>query len=267
MKTLAIRDRSKNGFYNMAADVCSMRLVENGNARAVFRTYTWEPQCLSIGRFQKPEREADLKRLLADGYHMVRRPTGGRAVWHGDELTYSLTAPDRHSLVSGGIGESLKKVAVILLSALRSFDIPAEINSRKRELTPGGRSHNPCFTSHGRYEIVTADGRKLVGSAQARSRGVFLEHGSILFTNQQTKAADYLPVEAGEARREEMRKILATGVGTVREYNREVTKEELAEALHGEFRKAVEVDAEFFSSAELPGLLRESDERRKLIET
>lgn len=267
MKTLAIRDWSRNGFHNMAADVCSMKLVESGDAEALFRTYTWEPYCLSIGRFQRPEREADMKRLLADGYHMVRRPTGGRAVWHGDELTYSLVAREDHPLVAGGINESLKRVAGILLAALQSIGVAAELNCSSRELSSAGRRHNPCFTSHGLYEVVTSDGRKLVGSAQARNKGVFLEHGSILFTNQQTMAADYLPREAGEIRKEEMRSILSSRVGTVREYSDTISKQELAEILHREFRKTIEEDTVAFPSEELPGLLRETIERRELIES
>ena len=267
MKTLAIRDWARNGFYNMAADVCSMKLVETGYAESVFRTYTWEPHCLSIGRFQRPSREADVNRILSDGYHIVRRPTGGRAVWHGDELTYSLVAREDHPLVAGGIGESLKKVAGILIAALESVGIAARLNLNKRELSGAGRIHNPCFTSHGIHEVVTSDGRKLVGSAQARSRGVFLEHGSILFSNDQTKAADYLPAGAGRVRREQMQKILAEGVGTVSEFNGKVTKEELAETLHAEFAKAAETEPVPFSSSDLPDLTRETRERRELIET
>ncbi len=160
MKTLAIRDSSNDGFYNMAADICSAKMIETGKASAIFRTYTWQPHCLSIGRFQKPEKEADMARILADGYHIVRRPTGGRAVWHGDELTYCLTASVDHPLVRGGISESLGRVASILVSALRAVGVPGEMNSRERELSRAGRGFNPCFTSHGRFEIMTPDGRK-----------------------------------------------------------------------------------------------------------
>lgn len=266
MKTLVIRDWSRDGFHNMAADVCSMRLVESGEASAVFRTFTWKPHCLSIGRFQRVEREADVSKLLKDGYHIVRRPTGGRAVWHGDELTYSLAARQDHPLVRGDIGESLRKVADLLMAALGSLGIQTVLNPGKRELSEAGRHHNPCFTSHGLYEVMTPDGRKLVGSAQARSSGVFLEHGSILFTNQQVLASDYLPESVGETTRRRMREILSSGVGTVREYNERATRRDLAESLHNEFRKAAEEDTETFFSDDLPGILRETEERRKLIE-
>ncbi|PIE52082.1 hypothetical protein CSA37_08485 [Candidatus Fermentibacteria bacterium] len=240
-KILSIADSDRTGFYNMAADVCAMELVRSMEYDVVFRTYTWKPHCLSLGKFQNPDREVDLNRLLEDGYHMVRRPTGGRAVWHGDELTYSIAARQDHHLVSGTIQESLFKVAKILIAALERAGIPAVMNRRERELAAAGREHNPCFTSHGRSEIITPDGRKLVGSAQARSSGVFLEHGSILFTNQQPMAAEYLPEGAP---RETMKRLLARGAGTVREYNTSVTKDELAMLLKEEFEKRVSNEAD-----------------------
>ncbi len=265
MKTLAIRDWARTGFHNMAADSSAMELVRSGAAEAVFRTYTWEPHCLSLGRFQDPCREADLNRLRRDGYHMVKRPTGGRAVWHGDELTYSLVIGERHPMVSGGTSESLRNVAGILLEALRASGVPAELNRTERELTHRGRKHNPCFTSHGRWEIVTPDGRKMVGSAQARRGGVFLEHGSILFTNQQHMAAEYLPVE--EEERERMRTLMNGAAGTVKEYGADLSRETLAEALHRSFASSVESVPGVFSSDDLPGLTEGVMERRRYFES
>lgn len=265
MKVLVIKDSENNGFYNMAVDICSMKLVRSRAADAVFRTYLWKPHCLSIGRFQKPEAEADVKRLRSNGYHIVKRPTGGRAVWHGDELTYSLVAREDFPLVSGGIEESLRKVAGLLTEALNASGIPAVMNRKERELTRAGRKHNPCFTSHGRSEIMTPDGRKLVGSAQARSRGVFIEHGSILFSNQQVLTADYLPKEAASTGAE-MKAVLKAAVGTIREYNPLLTREDLAEQLHREFAKSVSVHPVETESSDLPGLQEEIEERRLTVE-
>lgn len=266
MKTLAIRDSHLSGFVNMAVDLCSMKLVENGETDAVFRTYQWRPHCLSIGRFQKPDREADVNRLIRDGYNIVRRPTGGRAVWHGHELTYSLVARYDHHLVSGSISESLEKVAGILTVALTKNRIPAVLNSKARELSSNSRDFNPCFTSHGRSEIMTPDGRKLIGSAQARSRGVFIEHGSILFTNQQMKAVDYLPAGTSDKFKEKMQNILIENVGTVLEYNKDITPDILAESLHEEFSIQAGVSPEPFLSHQLPYLSETTEERRKIVE-
>ncbi len=266
MKTLAIRDSLQPGYVNMAVDLCSIKLVQSENAQAIFRTYMWEPHCLSIGRFQKPEREADVQRLLEDGYHIVRRPTGGRAVWHGHELTYSLVAREDHPLVRGSIAESLEKVAGILTAGLKKSGVPAVLNTGNRELSTAGREFNPCFTSHGRWEIMTTDGRKLVGSAQARSRGVFIEHGSIIFTNQQTKAIDYLPDAASGTLKAEMRELLTRGVGTVLEYNPDITPEILAENLHEQFAIHCGITPAPFLSGNLPHLKETINERRLNIE-
>jgi lipoate-protein ligase A len=266
MKILAIRDSAQSGYVNMAADICSMELVRSGAAEAVFRTYTWKPHCLSIGRFQQPEREADVKKLLEDGFHIVRRPTGGRAVWHGHELTYSLVAGTDHPLVSGTIEESLKKVAAVLTEGLRMTGIPAVLNAGSRELSGEGRKYNPCFTSHGRFEIMTPDGRKLVGSAQARSHNVFIEHGSVIFTNQQTRAVDYLPAEASAPLRVKMRELLLNGVGTVLEYAPDTTTQSLAENLHTQFAVRCEAEPARFSSEDLPYLEEITKERQQIIE-
>ncbi len=267
MKILAIRDSYQTGYVNMAADLCSMKFVQNGNADVVFRTYMWSPHCLSIGRFQKPEQEADIKKLLRDGYHIVRRPTGGRAVWHAHELTYSLVAKENHPLVSGTISESLEKVAGILTEALKKINIPAVLNPTTRELSTEGRAFNPCFTSHGRAEIMTPDGRKLVGSAQARSKGVFIEHGSILFTNQQSKAVDYLPSKASGNLKNKMRNLLNAGVGSILEYNKNATPEILSEYLHDQFSEQVGSQVTPFFSGNLPFLKETVIERKKIIES
>ncbi len=267
MKTLAISDSSQSGYVNMAVDLCSMRMVQEGAADIIFRTYTWNPHCLSIGRFQKADKEADVKRLLDDGFHIVRRPTGGRAVWHGHELTYSLVARTNHHLVSGSISESLEKVAAILTDALRLSGVPAVLNTRARELSEAGREYNPCFTSHGRSEIMTSDGKKLIGSAQARSRGVFIEHGSIIFTNQQTKAVDYLPQGASPSLKEKMRKLLLDGVGAVLDYAPNLATETLAHNLHEQFSAHCgETPAELLSH-NLPYLEETIAERHRIIES
>lgn len=266
MKTYAIRDSAQSGFANMAIDLCSMQLVSSGDADLIFRTYLWEPHCLSIGRFQKPEKEADVSKLLADGYHIVRRPTGGRAVWHGNELTYSLVARETHPFISGTISESLAKVAHILISALVDCGVPAKLNSADRELYSGNRDFNPCFTSHGRSEVMTEDGRKLIGSAQARSKGVFLEHGSIIFRNQQMKAADYLPRRVSDNLRSKMSHLLENSVGSVLEYNKSITKDILADKLHTRFAELSETSPEKLSSSNLPYLKEKIAERYSIIE-
>lgn len=265
MKLISVRDGASSGYHNMAADCVAMRLVEKGSIRGMFRTYSWRPHCLSIGRFQRPEREADVRRLLADGYHMVRRPTGGRAVWHGDELTYSIVMSRNEHLVSGSTEESLRRIAAILLEALRSLGIPAVRNEAHRKGPLQGRDHNPCFLSRAVSEIVTPDGRKLVGSAQARTERIFLEHGSILLGNDQPMAAEYLPEWVSPERRALAAGMLSEGVGTVREFRSEVDGDMLADALHRRFAEYVGDELEPLESCSMPGVDEETKRRRSEI--
>ena len=200
---------------NMAVDACLAEMAEAGGFDVALRTYTWEPHTVSLGRLQKGLADLDRRKLVDDGFGLVRRPTGGRAVWHGRELTYSVIAGAGHPLYADGIEKSLGTVASILLDALKGLGVPAVMN---RVVHSGeGFGRGPCFVSHGRFEVMTEDGRKLVGSAQARTRGAFLEHGSILFGNDQPRILDYTPGITGEAAIA-LKKRLEDGTGTVREF-------------------------------------------------
>ncbi|MBN2609288.1 MAG: lipoate--protein ligase family protein, partial [Candidatus Fermentibacteraceae bacterium] len=112
---------------------------------------------------------------------------------------------------------------------------------------------NPCFTSHGKWEIGTKDGRKLVGSAQARSRGIFLEHGSILLENDQLKILDYLPEGISPKLMEVLRDNLSNGIASLREFRPGLTPEEMEEALHCSFSSALGADLERFPHEGLHG--------------
>lgn len=216
----------------MALDRYLMELVRDGRFDFVLRTYGWKPACVSLGRLQKADREIDVDRLLNDGFHLVRRPTGGRQVWHETELTYSIVARMEHPMVSGSISQALKKVAAPMVEAMRSLEIDVTVSSCDSHHVGGPRTRgNPCFTSHGRWEVGTPDGRKLVGSAQARSRGVFLEHGSILFENDQPKLLDYLPDGVPLKLRERLSHHLRYGIASVREFKADLETSEMEEAL------------------------------------
>lgn len=143
----------------------------------VFRIYSWRPPAVSIGFGQEAEREIDPRQCDRYGIELVRRITGGRAVLHDQELTYSLVAPESHPALGGLSGVILRAVSEALVETLKHFGIPAEL-AMEGHCGSGGND-DVCFTATGRYEI-TAAGRKLAGSAQRRSRGVVLQHGSLL---------------------------------------------------------------------------------------
>lgn len=257
MRQVHFRTGSHAGSWNMAFDRLLMDLVRRGEYAFVLRTYGWDPACVSIGKLQKKEREIDTARLLADGYHIVRRPTGGRAVWHETEVTYSVVAPLDHPMVCGSLSEALKKVSIPMAEAISSLGVDVRTSSMEDHRAGGPRvAGNPCFTSHGKWEIGTPDGRKLVGSAQARSRGVFLEHGSILLKNDQMKILDYAPSSTPEGFRGILEKHLREGIASLREFVPEVSFQMVEKALHEAFSAKLEsgLDNESWNSLKGPKL-------------
>ena len=220
----------------MAFDRYLMELAGENRWDFVLRTYCWNPACVSIGRLQDTQREIDSKSLIADGYGLVRRPTGGRAVWHETELTYSIVAKTDHPAVSGSISEALKKTAAPMVKAMNSLGIEVAVSPAEKHRAGGPRkAANPCFTSHGKWEIGTPDGRKLVGSAQARSRGVFLEHGSILFENDQLKILDYLPENTPPGLKDILSRHLTDGIACIHELDPGLEIPDMEIALHESF--------------------------------
>jgi lipoate-protein ligase A len=188
------------GRLDMAIDEALAEAVGNGASMPVARLYGFSPPTLSLGRFQKFKSAARMEKLEADGITLVRRPTGGHAVLHDDELTYSVALPKGAGPVSG-IGARKREVyefiARTLLAGLAELGLGGTINSSRR-----GDLHNPdCFSSAGEYEI-TAGGRKLIGSAQMTTRTAILQHGSIPLSNPGQRVMRYLrldqPVEATE---------------------------------------------------------------------
>lgn len=254
MKAVYFATDKHEGVWNMAFDILLMELVRENRWDFVLRTYGWNPACVSIGKLQKTHREVNSEKLTRDGYGLVRRPTGGRAVWHETELTYSIVAKSDHPAVSGSISEALKKTAVPMVEAMNALGMKVSVSPEERHRTGGHRTAgNPCFTSHGKWELGTADGRKLVGSAQARSRGVFLEHGSILFENDQLKILDYLPQNTSPRFKEILRHHLTDGIACIREFVPGLEIHDMESALKDSFSDKLNVSLECLPYKELMG--------------
>ncbi len=174
-----ILDPGLPGAHNMARDVELLEAVIAGEAPPTVRLYSWTPPCLSLGRHQE-DTAADLDFCRRNGIDVVRRPTGGRAVLHDLELTYSVTAPLGRGPLPGKLQDSYRLICAVLVSALRSLGVPAELTGGEVNLVlPGPRTTVPCFEAPAGGEVVVR-GRKLVGSAMRSTRGHILQHGSIL---------------------------------------------------------------------------------------
>lgn len=167
-----------DGAWNMAVDEAILESYADSTEplAPTLRLYGWRPPALSLGRGQRAHGAHDPRFLERCGIDLVRRPTGGRAVLHEHERTYAVIGRLGVPPFSGGVIETYARVAEALVAAMRSLGVPAQIASREN-----GRRTDPgpaCFTMVSAHE-VTAGGRKLIGSAQLRRRGAFLQHGSI----------------------------------------------------------------------------------------
>jgi lipoyl(octanoyl) transferase len=175
--------RPADGAWNMAVDEALLEQVRAGGGPLI-RFYRWTPACLSLGRNQPAAGEYDPAILGERGVDVVRRPTGGRAVLHHRELTYSAVFPD------GLLGSPQAAYASInrgLVQGLRTLGVPAQLASTLGA-PPPVPSLAPCFREPAEGEVVIA-GRKLVGSAQLREGGVTLQHGSLLLHDDQAEVA------------------------------------------------------------------------------
>lgn len=174
------------GAWNMAVDEALARSVRAG-ASPVVRFYRWSPPCLSLGRNQPARGRYDLDTLRARGIDVVRRPTGGRAVLHDRELTYSVVVRE------GVLGSPRQCYAAInraLVAGLRALGVRAALQPRTGARAPAP-SLAPCFLDPTEGEVVVG-GRKLVGSAQRRQGGVVLQHGSLLLECDQREVRGLL---------------------------------------------------------------------------
>lgn len=177
-----INTGSKDPYYNMAMDEALLNFVSRGEIDPVIRFYTWNPATLSIGYFQRLQKEIDIDKVKEKGFGLVRRQTGGRGVLHDKELTYSVIVPESHPNMPSTVTEAYRVISQGLLEGFKNlgfntyFAVPKTPEGRQKLKQP--RS-SVCFDAPSWYELVV-EGRKIAGSAQTRQKGVILQHGSIL---------------------------------------------------------------------------------------
>lgn len=182
----------------MSIDHSLLRRAQGGVG--LFRLYRWDPPCLSFGRNEPALERYDREKIESLGLATVRRPTGGRAIWHDAEVTYSVAAPTE---TFGSLAETYNIIHATLADALRGLGITTELAARPNGGTASLKA-GACFTAPVGGEIIT-DAGKLVGSAQVRQGGAFLQHGSILLEDRQDVVASvtrgpHLPLRASSLR-------------------------------------------------------------------
>lgn len=168
--------------FNMALDEALLTWHSEGKIPPTIRFYGWDPPTLSIGYFQTVEKEINIDAVKSSGLGFVRRPTGGRAVLHDQELTYSVIVSENHPEMPKSVTEAYRVISEGILEGFKQlglhayFAIPTSSNEMDQLKNP--RS-SVCFDAPSWYELVV-EGRKVAGSAQTRQKGVILQHGSIL---------------------------------------------------------------------------------------
>lgn len=192
-----------------------------GYGCCLWRFYAWQPFAITLG-YNQPEHDIDRRACIADGIDVVRRPTGGRAVFHADEFTYSFItdSPAENSI-------HYRMVHEVIMHALEDLGIKAEFcrSTLSRSESAPDTGSVSCFTASARYELQ-AEGRKLVGSAQRKTRNILLQHGSLPLSYRHRELWRYIALSEGgriqELREEMEKKSISLGeiLGSLPDYSR-----------------------------------------------
>jgi lipoate-protein ligase A len=220
-------DRPSSGAFNMACDELLLARAERGSTPPVLRLYSFGNPTITFGFHQRPERIIDIDAARRASIDIVRRYTGGRALLHEGELTYSVAARSG----DGPFGEHLQRtylrISGALAEALRELGVEASVSAGKAGAGDRGLAR-PCLGSVSRHEI-TVGGRKIVASAQRRTNRSLLQHGSILLDGSSARIVDYLKGEWGP---------IGDRITSVREEaGRNVSRAEMKEAVIEAFER------------------------------
>lgn len=227
------------GAWNMAVDEAILESVYQGHSEPTLRLYAWEPACLSLGLAQAFD-EVNTHALEENGWDVVRRPTGGRAILHTDELTYSVIAPEADPRVAGGVLKSYLRLSQALLEALRLIGLNPEANENESK-TNSNKPNPVCFEVPSNYEI-TCNGRKLIGSAQARRKEGILQHGTLPLQGDLTRVIDALYFKDKNAEEKARTRLLAHATTVERESGRVSSLTEAKEAFNQAFQSTLNLE-------------------------
>jgi lipoate-protein ligase A len=201
-------DGAHDAATNMARDAALLERAASGELEGtILRLFCFAPPGITLGRAQDPERELDLAALARAGVGWAIRPTGGRAIWHEDEWTFSLVT----RLEPGGwalsAGAAYERTGRLLADAFQRLGVPARLapGSPRGVGMPRARegAAPPCFASTARHELLL-EGRKLAGIAQRMSRGALLQQGSLLLGEAHVRLAEFVPADDHDRRRRKL---------------------------------------------------------------
>lgn len=208
-----IQTQPAHGAWNMAIDEAILEAVGEGTVPCTLRLYDWTPPCLSLG-YAQPISDVNLKSLESLGWELVRRPTGGKAILHTDELTYSVIASHNEPRLKGGVIESYRNIARALSQALQRVQIPADmvkktnVNMIETRANSAEQQNPVCFDVPSNYEL-TVGGKKIIGSAQSRRSIGIIQHGTLPLSGDITRITSVLSFEDDRSRNRANQSLLA----------------------------------------------------------
>jgi lipoate-protein ligase A len=245
-----------HGAWNMAVDEAILESVYALESPPTLRLYAWEPACLSLGHAQ-PFSEVNTHTLDQQGWDLVRRPTGGRAILHVDELTYAVIAPETEPRVHGGVLESYLRLSRALLKALNLLGLNPQAN--EKQVDKNNKPNPVCFEVPSNYEI-TVNGKKLIGSAQARRQSGVLQHGALPLYGDLTRIINALNFKDNEEKNLAQIRLLAHATTVEEELGQSPSWEQASKAFQAAFSQTLNLDLQ-------PGNLtvREASRAQELV--
>ncbi|WP_010287867.1 lipoate--protein ligase family protein [Kurthia massiliensis] len=230
--------------YNMALDEALLKWHGQGELPPIIRFYEWAPATLSIGYFQRAHRDINFDQLHKLNLGFVRRPTGGRAVLHEHELTYSIIVSEDYPNMPKTVTEAYRVLSEGLLKGFQNlgfdayFSVPETAEEKEALQKPKSAV---CFDAPSWYELVV-EGRKVAGSAQTRQAGVILQHGAILIDLDQEKLISVFNFK-DEAAKQKMREQLPHKAVAINDLSdRRVTVDECVDAFQQGFEQALQIE-------------------------
>ncbi|MBW8009856.1 MAG: lipoate--protein ligase family protein [Chloroflexi bacterium] len=229
-----------HGSWNMAVDEAILEAVGNGDVSPTLRFYAWEPPCLTLG-YAQPISDVDHSKLENNGWEVVRRITGGRAILHTDELTYAVIVPANEPRLAGDIITSYKRLSQTLLAGLAQLGIFAQVEPNPKSAQKTSPNGPICFETPSNYEILYA-GKKLIGSAQARRQSGILQHGSLPLFGNLKRVTDVLTFDNNAERHLAAQRLSARATTVEIALGKQVTWEEAASTFADAFSQNLEIN-------------------------
>ncbi len=237
-----ILEESNSPAFNMAADSWLFTTAHK-REEIVIRFYGWDPASISLGYMQNPTLDLDLSALRTQKIGFVKRITGGRAIYHDTDLTYSVSFSTAHAMLGSTIRQTYKLIAQCLCNGLALGGL--ETNFHTKEIDPRAVRSNtklPCFLAPNRDEVMV-DNKKLIGSAQKRGSPGVLQHGSIPLSMAFAQLPDFLSISNEE--RTAQKKLLISSCTCIHASAPSLTKDKLVSLLCTGFAETLALPAEY----------------------